>query len=305
MENKQVLSEATPLEITFGFELDFCVLSVPDQFLDPSPNDPRQLQAQGITRPKGYPDVFLPYIHQQVPLIFDGVEEYDWPEEWHDQFDALKRNIAKRLTGNGYTTVADCDYDEASNYSSIKELGLWIVSMDSIINHGVHPDLPGYYLWPVEMKSPAYIYNEENKQKVRGVLQFLDKSYRNRCDLSADVHVHIGNGEKGFDIRIVRNLMAFLWTFENQIASMHDPHYMTGMAFSKPVSTYSYLAGVSRAARTILNDESVNDEALLEHGRNYAIDSIMSLETVDQAVAMLSAINLKQDILTNRLIYSI
>lgn len=303
MEDKQILPETAPLELTFGVELELCVLSVPDQFLDPAPDDPRQ--AQGITRPERYPDVFLPYIHQQTPIMVDGVEEYDWPDEWYDQFNTLRRNMAEFLTGSEYPAIADCDYDERSHDSNIKDLDLWIVSMDRTIRHGVSPDAPGYYLWPVEIKSPAYIYNEENKHKVRDVLRILDTSYRTRCDLSADVHVHIGNGQNGFDVRTVRNVMAFVWTFERQLASIHDPHYMAGTAFSQPLTTHSYLASVSRESRAMLAMESGDAEALLQHDRNFVIDQIMSLKTVDEAVMMLSAINLKQDVRRNRLIYSI
>ncbi|QSZ32417.1 hypothetical protein DSL72_001991 [Monilinia vaccinii-corymbosi] len=246
MENKQLLPGTLPLEITFGLELEFSILSVPDQSLDPSPNDSRK--SQGITRPEGYPNVFLPYLPR--PNIIAG-----WPEEWDLQFDALKRDIAERLTGNGYPSVADCDYDEASDDPSIKDLNRWVISMDTTVNYGPDPEIRNYYLWPVEIQSLALIYNEENKQKAN------------------------------------RNYSP---------PSLHDQE---GFFETKLVSTHGYLADMSRMIR----DNFIGDDKgqLEEHDRNYAIDAIMSLKTVDEAVRMLSARKLDEHRRMNRLTYSI
>ncbi|KAJ8059076.1 hypothetical protein OCU04_012053 [Sclerotinia nivalis] len=304
MESEQVLPPTSPIEVTFGFELELAIASVPDQYLDPTPDDPRQVY--GITRPENYPNEFLPYICQPAVIGDDEVQE-EWCPEWYVQLHALQKGIAKVLTENGFPAVADFEHEDPSKSENpqIDDLNLWVVSMDRTINHGSgDPDNINYYWWPIEIQSPAYTYNEENKLKVRAVLRILNKVYRTRCDLSADIHVHIGNKQKGFDTRTVRNFMAFVWTFENQIATIHPAHYMTEKAFSRPVSTHSLLAMV----------ESVYLEKVVEEGRegevqgikdNYVIDTIMKEVSIDNLVKMLSSPYLNANRLTKRLTYSI
>ncbi|ESZ93267.1 hypothetical protein SBOR_6367 [Sclerotinia borealis F-4128] len=305
MPTQQVRPKTTPIEVTFGIELELAIASVPDQFLDPQPDDPRRVH--GITRPEDFnPKDFLPYI--DLPQKENGVQR-GWSLEWEAQFNALKRNIAKLLTNNGLPAVADCDYRDPVEFSSdpkIDDLKFWIISMDMTIMHGPgEPSNPIYWYWPVEIQSPAYIYNEENIQKVRDVLQSIDKVYRTHCDSSASIHIHIGNGQKGFDLRTIRNFMAFVWTFEEQIATIHPPHYMTDQAFSKPVSTHSLLAFTSQVARSEIELTEDRENQLKDHDKNYVIDSIMKIESIDDAVELLSNPELKTNRLAERLTYSI
>ncbi|TGO16127.1 hypothetical protein BPAE_0519g00020 [Botrytis paeoniae] len=184
--------------------------------------------------------------------------------------------------------------------------GRTLVSNDATINHGLdpNPNPPGYFWWPIEIQSPAYIYNEENKQKVRNVLQCIDSIYRTNCDLSADILVYIGNGQKGFDARTVRKFMAFVYSFENQIATIHPPHYMTQRAFSKPVTTHSFLAQVARDNRAKIEKPGA-EESLREFDEDFIIDNILERNTVDDLVKLLSSPELEEDRLYKRLTYSI
>ncbi|KAM0193735.1 hypothetical protein ACHAPC_001400 [Botrytis cinerea] len=304
MSDENVLPQTNPMELTFGFELEFGVKSVPDQFLDPEPNDPRHVH--GITRPERYPkDQFLPYLESP-----DVVEENTalWEktlENFNAQLDALQIGMAKLLTENGLPAVAQADEEESKD-PSIKDLKYWVISNDATINHGssYNTNSHTYFWWPIEIQSPAYIYNEENKQKVRKMLQCIDSVYRTNCDLSADIHVHIGNGQKGFDARTLRKSMAFVYTFENQIATIHPPHYMTQRAFSKPVRTHSLLAQAIRDHRDEII-ETGGEEDLRKFDEDAIIDGILEIDTVENIVSILSSPKIEEDRLFNRLTYSI
>ncbi|TGO84527.1 hypothetical protein BPOR_0494g00030 [Botrytis porri] len=219
--------------------------------------------------------------------------------------DALQIDMAKLLTENGLPAVAQLDEEQPEN-PSIEDLKYWVISNDTTINHGLshNPNEPTYFWWPIEIQSPAYFYSEENKLKVRNVLQCIDSVYRTNCDLSADIHVHIGNGQKGFDARIIRKFMAFVYTFENQIATIHPPHYMTQRAFSKPVRTHSLLAQVARDYRAE-TEKSGAEESLREFDEDFIIDTILERDTVDELVKLLSSPELEEDRLFKRLTYSI
>ncbi|KAF7894308.1 hypothetical protein EAF00_007822 [Botryotinia globosa] len=304
MADENILPPTSPIMATFGFELEFAVKSVPDQFLDPEPIDPRRVH--GITRPENYPKgLFLPYLGSPDVIEENEVLFEETLDRFNAQLVALQTDIAKLLTENGFPAVAERDEEEPEN-SSIEDLKYWVISKDSTINHGLdtNPSLPGYFWWPIEIQSPAYVYNEENKQKVRDVLQCIDSIYRTNCDLSADIHVHIGNGQKGFDARTVRKFMTFVYTFENQIAVIHPPHYMTQRAFSKPVRTHSYLAQVARDYRGKIL-ETGGEENVREFDEDFIIDSILELDTVDNIVKILSSPEIEEDRFYKRLTYSI
>lgn len=305
MASERVFEKRTPVEITFGFELEFAIASVPDQFLDPFPDDPRKVH--GITRPEGYPNKFLRCFRGA-----GGEPDIDWSPEWCVQLDALKRDIAKLLTCNGFPAFADCDYDfdEAPDNPRIKDLSRWMIAMDQNISHGPDGRIINYYYWPIKIQSPAYIYNEENKQKASEVLQGLDKVYRTACDLSADVHVHVGNGQHGFDLATLKLFMIFVWTFELQIASIHPDFYMTEKAFSKPISTHSALAIMSQSSRKGKEEEMAlqtanGEDILADHDRKFVIDTIMAAESINHLVQILSSPRLNDNRSTQRLTYSI
>ncbi|CAD6445947.1 b3e63012-eb2f-4fd8-b260-1621811d956b [Sclerotinia trifoliorum] len=173
MKSEEVLPPTSPIEVTFGFELEFAIASVPDQYLDPKPNDPRQ--AHGITRPSDYPNEFLPYICPPT-IVEDDEEQEDWGPEWYVQLHALQEGIAKVLTENGLPAIAEFEHEDPSKSENpqIKDLNLWVISMDRTITHGFgDPENINYYWWPIEIQSPAYAYNEENKLKRR-----YSRSYR-------------------------------------------------------------------------------------------------------------------------------
>lgn len=44
------------------------------------------------------------------------------------------------------------------------------------------------------------------------------------CNQSRGVHVHVGNGLKGFTFEAVQNLLATKWTFEPQFETIHPQH---------------------------------------------------------------------------------
>ncbi|EPE37132.1 hypothetical protein GLAREA_09295 [Glarea lozoyensis ATCC 20868] len=59
----------------------------------------------------------------------------------------------------------------------------------------------------------------------------ISQSFRVTSNQTCGFHVHVGNGigenEKRFPFSAMRNLLAIIWTFEHQIASLHPEHRLS------------------------------------------------------------------------------
>jgi hypothetical protein len=71
--------------------------------------------------------------------------------------------------------------------------------------------------------SPPLYFSREAIQEVLFVVALLTNKYRLCVTERTDLHVHVGNGEKGFTAETIQNLAATYWTFEAQIEQIHPP----------------------------------------------------------------------------------
>ncbi|PVH87357.1 hypothetical protein DL98DRAFT_351710, partial [Cadophora sp. DSE1049] len=100
-----------------------------------------------------------------------------------------------------------------------------------------------YLFLPIEITSPPYYYGQEQAfREIRVVCQVLRDTYRISCNRSCGVHVHVGNGVEGFAFEAVQNLLATIWTFEEQIETIHPRHRVENEGMCPSFRRYSELS---------------------------------------------------------------
>ncbi|KAK0115260.1 hypothetical protein ONS96_013723 [Cadophora gregata f. sp. sojae] len=176
--------------LTFGLELEFAIaISLnPSGSIDPHPSDPRRITGF-VTGPH---DSWVANLHEHVAstLFSVGIPA-----------------IAVRSIGEAFPTGHE---------------NSWVVKHDNTIKA---PSLEGYHFLPIEINSPPYYYGHESAFHEIGVVcQVLRDTYRISCNRSCGVQVHVGNGMEGFAFEAVQNLLATIWTFEEQIETIHPKH---------------------------------------------------------------------------------
>ena len=120
--------------------------------------------------------------------------------------------IAKALSDAGLPSRPEFLHEESEKTDT-----MWLVGVESSLL------LPNrlYDWYPVEVKTPPYYYCPESLEAVKYGLHILTKNFRLHINESCGLHVHIGNGLSGFDLKTLRTLMAFLWTFEPVLCQIH------------------------------------------------------------------------------------
>lgn len=184
-EEWQLLPNETYPPLTFGVEIEFAVAT-----LDPYD---RNLQPE---------DTRVAY--------FLDVNEYR--EIWtHEN---IYSHIANTLTNAGIPAVADQLSD--STWSP-GDNNLWVVKKD-------HSVLAKTTAWGIEVASPILIFNSESLRLVEKVYEVLASKYRLEVNDSTGLHVHVGNGDLGFEFPCMQRLAGILWTFDAQISTIHSEY---------------------------------------------------------------------------------
>src|SRR3954471_1792531 len=98
----------------------------------------------------------------------------------------------------------------------------WILTMDGTINFWNEEDRTATAHFGFELRSPVIRYRDVDAfdSQVRNVLYVLNTNFDVVINNSCGFHVHVGRALAGFDIFPLRNLMATLWTFEQQITAI-------------------------------------------------------------------------------------
>lgn len=72
------------------------------------------------------------------------------------------------------------------------------------------------------------------------MLEILRLNYRTNINASCGLHVHVGNGVEGLPVDAIRNLTAYLWTFEPQLNQIH-PRIRHDNAYCRSLMKSTYL----------------------------------------------------------------
>jgi hypothetical protein len=99
----------------------------------------------------------------------------------------------------------------------------WNVTEDTTIKMRAPSDkYSSTKCYSIEVISPVLEFDKEHYGQVRKVCSDITESYKTDVNKTCAVHIHIGNSENvGFDISVVRKLMAIIWAFEPHIEQLH------------------------------------------------------------------------------------
>ncbi|KFY85565.1 hypothetical protein V500_08299 [Pseudogymnoascus sp. VKM F-4518 (FW-2643)] len=88
-------------------------------------------------------------------------------------------------------------------------------------------DNPLYRWHSVEVISPALYFRPESLTQIRVACATITTQFRVVATRTTGLHVHVGDGENGFSVGTLRNLIALLWGFEPQLQTLHPSHRRT------------------------------------------------------------------------------
>lgn len=202
--------------LTFGVEFEFLLAILPDGATDPFPDDPRPVSL--LTTP--------------IPN-YAAIE--DTRSERHFRTLApVCQAVVNTLKASN--TPAFPFFNRASSRwpASATDLLGWEVKWDISLRAPLlsRSDPRRVYQWvPMEVVSPVFFAVEESFEKVAFVCDLLTKRFRTNVNSSCGLHVHVGDGERGFRLEQLKTLMAALWCFEPQIQRLHPPERTKETAF--------------------------------------------------------------------------
>lgn len=142
------------------------------------------------------------------------VEGILWPMEFtrslHHRFGILVRqHMIQILNENGFPT---------NGYQS-QDFSKWTVYTDDTV-HPIHESENWY---AIEVKTPALDYSREALEQVEKVVELLVSRFNLYTNEHCGLHVHVGNGDRGFDLRTLKNFCSLITVFDCQLDSLHPP----------------------------------------------------------------------------------
>jgi len=223
--------------LSFGVELEFVIATLEDGEDDPYPSDPRPVF--GLRRPTGADA-------SKVNPKPGNMSHRDLVLATRQYNIATEKEVASRvealLKQYGYA-VTFASKDNATRQA-------WHIKPEALKN----PDDIHYWVY-LEVNSPAYYFGADPIAQTKEVCKLITKNFRAVCNQKADtgLHVHVGNGLKGFDLLTLRNAMALLWTFEKQFDELHPK-------WRKDVDSYS-----DNLRTSVLGKSGLSDREGLEY----------------------------------------
>ncbi|MCJ1371407.1 hypothetical protein MMC20_002622 [Loxospora ochrophaea] len=97
----------------------------------------------------------------------------------------------------------------------------WTITQDCSIVPDLPPDDEDYESQRMELVSRVLPGGEESLKEVCTVLSILNANFRVRTNETTGLHVHVGNGRRGFSLPCLKNFAQLVYAFEHQIESLH------------------------------------------------------------------------------------
>ncbi|KAE9376848.1 hypothetical protein N431DRAFT_501630 [Stipitochalara longipes BDJ] len=211
--------------LTLGVEIEFVVATAPVSEIDPEPE-----------------------LWGQIFGMHDDKHYTNWK--------LVGAHICKTLNSHGVLA----ELHNGKNFYKPENPAAWVLTTDATI---CAPEPGLAYEWAaIEINSPTFYFNKGGLSQIQEICRILAKEYRISCNRSCGLHLHIGNAMKGFSFQVVKNLMALLYTFEQQIDMMHPLHRCNNLAMCPSFRVNSNLAKHLR----VNGDHSRGLEILLSDG---------------------------------------
>lgn len=97
----------------------------------------------------------------------------------------------------------------------------WEVDHDFTVKPPNSIETQTYDWFSVEVRSPAMWYGPGMLTQVRRVCETLTNTFRTNVNEICGLHLHVGQGNNGFSVATLQQLMGLLWAFDTQIYSIH------------------------------------------------------------------------------------
>ncbi|KAI1846832.1 hypothetical protein JX266_007053 [Neoarthrinium moseri] len=96
----------------------------------------------------------------------------------------------------------------------------WVIKSDSTVTK---PSEGAYHYAGMELTTPSLDGTDANLAMVQSVINLLNANYRITVNASCGLHVHVGNGVRGFDLRNMRRMTGFFYAADRTLAMLHPP----------------------------------------------------------------------------------
>jgi hypothetical protein len=156
--------------LTFGVELEVSVASLVAGEKDRDPEDPRS--------------------------VYDICTGDKSLTLWQNN----RNHIAQTLRSN--SIAAEVVPEPGDNSYTRLNPCAWVIASDLAVFETPPDGGEGWYNYsPVELISPAFYYTQEAIDEVKFVMTLMSNTYR--CGTTTGLHVHVGNGSRGFPPTII------------------------------------------------------------------------------------------------------
>lgn len=95
------------------------------------------------------------------------------------------------------------------------------VADESLTETDEMEEMYGNCFVPLELVSPVLSVDRASFRSIRLAVDAVVSKHRLFPTESCGYHVHVGRGTEGFTLPVLKNIAAFVWTFELQLSSLH------------------------------------------------------------------------------------
>ncbi len=194
-------------------------------------------------------------------------------EDFHfNHHTVVQQPMANLLTAGGFAV------NEIGTRGSYEK---WSIERDvSIKPDQSEDDDPKLACFGVELKSRVLPVHRKSYEEICNVVDIVNLNFQVVGNLTTGLHVHVGNGNRGFSLRCLKNLAQLVTLFEHQIHSLHPDHRIINF-FCDPPSSNSNSQG-DPFHRMMQIEEIEDREAFIEHmnpdNRRFTAYNFMNLE---------------------------
>ncbi|MCJ1371408.1 hypothetical protein MMC20_002623 [Loxospora ochrophaea] len=239
----------TPIRLTFGVELEFCVQFDAERYRDDV------AAAEGVLWGR------------HIDML---------PNARKSKLSMVVRNhMIKELRTFGLLVN-----NIGQGYFDSKSYDKWTVATDGTIDpeygcEGSDSDSCG-----IEVKSRILYYNIESVREVQLALSIINSRFSSFVNETCGLHVHVGNESRGFSLRTAKNLGTLVAVFERQFNSLHPEHRVFNEACTPPVqSLYEDQRNIFKVAKRIESQGSL-EELLTWFGIGFTAYNMKNLESL-------------------------
>lgn len=197
-----------PAKFTFGIELEYIVPYIFTGEDDPEPKEKRYIDrtAKPATGPEGF-------FTEQSDVIDEMIFERVRKTLQHVGLPARKMG---RLEPGELPSQWEAGIDES------------LVETDEMVKL-----YKGDRFIPLEVRSPVLPVDKSGFRAARLAIDALVSKHRLFVTDTCGYHVHVGQGRAGFSLPALKNIGAFIWVFEPQLAGLHpENRHTNGYAMS-------------------------------------------------------------------------